>query len=288
MTGIIGKLVCLLVVAYWIASSKPVQAWGALGHEIICEIAFQELGKEARTEVKRLIKLDPTFATFSRSCIWPDHPRKRAKEHYVNVARSSTEFGTAICPKASKCVLLAIGTDVAVLSDKSASDERRLASLKYLGHWVGDVHQPFHVSFKDDRGGNSIGERGGPCDGNLHAVWDTCMVKSRLRGKVREIAKRMVIGVTSEQRSAWTKNAPIMWAAESYQIVTKPSVGYWTWKERSCWYDQDRQKYKKGQPQKSIVVNKAYIALHGPIVEAQLTNAGVRLGAFLNQLLASD
>jgi S1/P1 Nuclease len=26
---------------------------------------------------------------------------------------------------------------------------------KYLGHWIGDVHQPLHVSFRDHRGGKS-------------------------------------------------------------------------------------------------------------------------------------
>jgi S1/P1 Nuclease len=47
----------------------------------------------------------------------------------------------------------------------------RLIVLKSVGHWVGDIHQPLHVSFVDDRGGNNI-RVSGQCAGNLHATWD--------------------------------------------------------------------------------------------------------------------
>jgi hypothetical protein len=40
---------------------------------------------------------------------------------------------------------------------------------------VGDVHQPLHVSFEDDRGGNNITVVG-ECQGKLHAAWDSCLV----------------------------------------------------------------------------------------------------------------
>ena len=51
----------------------------------------------------------------------------------------------------------------------------KLAALKFLGHWVGDLHQPLHVSFEDDRGGNEIAVHG-ECSGKLHGAWDTCLV----------------------------------------------------------------------------------------------------------------
>jgi hypothetical protein len=53
-------------------------------------------------------------------------------------------------------------------------DAAKLASLKYLGHWIGDIHQPLHVSFADDRGGNFIRESG-PCVNILHTVWEAAM-----------------------------------------------------------------------------------------------------------------
>jgi hypothetical protein len=54
--------------------------------------------------------------------------------------------------------------------DRNASDADKLASLKFLGHWVGDVHQPLHVSFADDRGGNEIEITGHLRRGNQDAA----------------------------------------------------------------------------------------------------------------------
>ncbi len=146
-----------------------VSAWGDAGHQIICEIAFQELNSQAREAVQRLIRQDPDFALFSKACTWPDHPRKRASEHFVNLPRSATRLGDQPCPMDAPCVVTAIEADVAALTQAGATDAEKLAALKFLGHWVGDVHQPLHVSFKDDKGGNDIHEEG-PCADNLHAV----------------------------------------------------------------------------------------------------------------------
>jgi len=67
--------------------ASPSWAWGDLGHKIICQIAFEELNDKARNEVTRLIALDATFNSFTDACTWPDHPRKRAEEHFINVGR---------------------------------------------------------------------------------------------------------------------------------------------------------------------------------------------------------
>jgi hypothetical protein len=72
-------------------------AWGDLGHRVICQIAFQELNDKARNEVTRLIALDATFDAFTDACTWPDHPRRRAEEHFINVARSVHTITTATC-----------------------------------------------------------------------------------------------------------------------------------------------------------------------------------------------
>ena len=85
-------------------SANSVLAWGDTAHRIICEIAFKELNSQARAEVKRLIRLDPVFFTFSGSCIWPDHPRKRSREHFVNLPRSATQLENDSCPLVDKCV----------------------------------------------------------------------------------------------------------------------------------------------------------------------------------------
>jgi len=110
-----------------------------------------------------LIALDATFNSFTDACTWPDRPRKRAEEHFINVGRSAHTIAVAQCPAVPKCLFTAIPADLDVLRT-SNDDAATLASLKFLGHWIGDIHQPLHVSFADDRGGNSIRESG-PCCG---------------------------------------------------------------------------------------------------------------------------
>jgi len=115
-------------------SANSVLAWGDTAHRIICEIAFNELNSQAKSEVKRLIRLDPVFFTFSGLCIWPDHPRKRSREHFVNLPRSATQLEIDPCPLAEKCLVTAIEVDLQIAADASATDAIKLKALKFLGH----------------------------------------------------------------------------------------------------------------------------------------------------------
>jgi hypothetical protein len=120
-------------------------AWGDLGHKVICEIAFQLVQPDTRAAVRRLIESDAEFRAFADSCVFPDHPRRRTSDE---------------CPQADRCVLTAILADSKVLASKAETDADRLIALKSLEPWVGDIHQPLHVSFGDDRGGNNISVSG--------------------------------------------------------------------------------------------------------------------------------
>jgi hypothetical protein len=65
--------------------SPSALAWGGLGHEAICELAFRELDDTARERVSALIRQDPEFTTLRASCNWADKPRQRASEHFVSL-----------------------------------------------------------------------------------------------------------------------------------------------------------------------------------------------------------
>jgi len=69
--------------------ARDVYAWGDTGHHIICEIAFQELNPQARARVIQRLQGDPDFSAFSKAFTWPDHPRQRALEHFVNLPRAA-------------------------------------------------------------------------------------------------------------------------------------------------------------------------------------------------------
>jgi hypothetical protein len=115
-------------------------AWGGLGHEAICELAFRELDDTARRRVIALIQLDEEFTTFRASCNWADRPRQRATEHFVNLPRDATGLDDRECPLAEECVVSAIKDDFAVLASTDATDEEKLAAQ--VSRPLGGRHPP--------------------------------------------------------------------------------------------------------------------------------------------------
>jgi hypothetical protein len=179
-------------------------------------------------------------------------------------------------------VVTAIDQDMAVLSQASASEMEKLTALKYLGHWVGDVHQPLHVSFTDDRGGNAIDEQG-PCADNLHAVWDTCLIERTLGRDIRHIASELRSRVTDDERAVWTSTGAKDWANESLLITTAGTVQYGLQTETGGWYEADHEALDLDEATTVVTVDEASLDTHLPTVTRRLTRAGIRLGHLLNR-----
>ena len=59
-----------------------------------------------------------------------------------------------------------------ILRDRSRPALQRAEALKFLIHFIADIHQPLHAADAADRGGNAreIVPVGG--SRNLHAAWD--------------------------------------------------------------------------------------------------------------------
>ena len=135
----------------------------------------------------------------------------------------------------------------------------RAFALFELGHFVGDVHQPLHVSFADDRGANGIDASvSGGCGHfgyraeNLHGVWDNCILHAGTFERVYQRAdyKKSWDRFTVTYRAADTLQAntslsqerqivaglPSQWAAESYRITLDPAVRYCVMVAGSCNY----------------------------------------------------
>jgi S1/P1 Nuclease len=250
--------------------SSHAWAWGDEGHKVICEIAFRLAQPGTRAEIKNLISTDDRFTSFSDSCTWPDHPRQRASEHFVNLPRDSDGLHSEACPGASACVVTAIKKDFDALSSSSTSQAERLAALKFLGHWVGDIHQPLHVSFEDDRGGNNI-PVAGICGSNLHAAWDTCLVLRAVGEDRNEAATELLKTISPARIEGWTHSEPMDWANESFAIAEQARTEYCIRQGASC-----------DQPAGKVNIDAAYVAVNAPIVRQQLQKAGVRLAHLLD------
>jgi len=247
------------------------RAWGDTGHKIVCEIAFRLAQPDTRAAVRKLIRSDTEFDTFSESCVFPDHPRKRASEHFLNLPRTSHGLTADECPQAGKCVLTAILNDSKILSSKAEKPADKLLALKFLGHWVGDIHQPLHVSFEDDRGGNNISVSG-ECSGKLHSTWDTCLVESAVGADVSDAATDLVDAITPEMITKWNASDPRDWANESFAIAEAIKTGYCVMHGPSCDLPSSA----------AVTVDAAYLKANEPVVKEQLQKAGVRLARLLD------
>jgi hypothetical protein len=265
--------ILLLSLAIVIGLCGQASAWGKEGHKIVCMVAFRLAAPATQAEIRRLMRLDSEFPAFEESCSWPDHPRQRGSEHIVHVPRTAAKLD-ADCPLADKCVVTAIKKDLAVLSSKSPSDTDKLASLKFLAHWVGDVHQPLHAAFKDDRVGTGIAVAG-ECNGNLHAAWDVCLVIKAVGRDTAQAATDIVQALTPAQRKEWSASGPRAWANESFAIAVRPGTKYCVRHGPAC----DRS----AGP---VVIDAAYVQAQSAIVRARLARAGVRLARLLDSALA--
>jgi len=119
---------CLLVVVLaFLSQCGGANAWGDEGHKIIGEIAFRLAQPDTRSALRKLIRSDTKFDTFSESCVFPDHSRKRASEHFINLARDSQGLSSDECPQADKCGLSAIRNDSKILWVKICQKSRQIA-----------------------------------------------------------------------------------------------------------------------------------------------------------------
>ena len=276
--------------------TSPARAWGADGHHTVCAVAYRNLTATAKAEIDRLIAADGRYPSFAASCTWADEVRSargRAGEHFVNYSRTLARVTGPACPGGKPCVLSAIEADLQTLH-APGSDTARAEALKWVGHWFGDVHQPLHISFEDDRGGNSIGVTGscGGAHASLHGTWDSCIIRQRIFphggdpiANADTVAAELDGAVTAAQRKAWTGSQPWQWAAESYAVTLQPQTRYCFKRAGTCRYSPTRATYKEGAPQRSEALSAAYLDRAAPIVRDRLSRGGIRLADALNRAL---
>ena len=267
-------------------------AWGYEGHEVIALIARGYLTPTVRAKVDALLAADTDGLTahdMASEATWADAfrsagHRETAPWHFVDTELdhpdlSAACFGFPAAPagRASAgpeqdCVVDKVEEFASELRDPATSPAERLLALKYLLHFVGDLHQPLHASDNHDRGGNCVPVAlGGTRTTNLHAWWDTGVVQL-LGTDPAAVAAQLSAQITSVERTQWDGGDPRAWAQEAY-LVAKTSA-YALNTPPGCGF----QAAPIGLPDAYVANAKAAAAL-------QLERAGVRLAKLLNTTL---
>ena len=175
----------LAAIALVVAPATQALAWGTEGHRVVAEIAEQYLEPETVRQVRELLTIE-NATSLANVSTWADQvrPQRRATGpwHYVDIQIGDAAYDAGRdCPD-SNCVVAKIDEFVKVLADRNASSGARLEALKFVVHFVGDLHQPFHTTDNHDRGGNEILVVFGGRKTNLHAVWDTGLLAPAIQG----------------------------------------------------------------------------------------------------------
>ena len=117
--------------------------------------------------------------------------------HFINFPKDANAYDQQRDCKVRNCVIEAIAWYVQVLNSSDAPRNEKRTPLRFVAHLVvGDVHQPLHAGFAEDRGGNSEVRFNGR-EENLHSLWDTALLEME-QGTALEIAARIQATVTRE------------------------------------------------------------------------------------------
>jgi hypothetical protein len=269
-------------------ASSSAYAWGAKGHRVIGALAEQRLTPAARARVTAILEGEDlatvsTWADEMRSSgdkpgFWTDYA---ANWHYVNVAPGADYASSVKNPRGD--AYAALETFVAILLDQPvpegpvreglvlyfgeldthAADVKRFA-LKFLVHIVGDLQQPLHSGYADDRGGNEARVTWFGAPSNLHAVWDTRLVEQTGLA-YPELARRLggrIARTPASDIRLWESAAPIAWIAEAQDTLQRI--------------------YERHATQTEL--DSRYAAAFVPTVELQLLKGGLRTAHVLNSL----
>lgn len=246
--------------------APPAFAWGVLGHRIVAQLAQKRLNPAAQSQVDRLLVLQGAHK-LADVATWADDLRdldpalfqQTAKLHYINFHSSDCVYHPPRDCANGECVVAAIQKYAAILGNRSLADAQRAQALAFVVHFVGDVHQPLHASYRDDKGGNDYQVRWHGHGANLHKIWDTTMLNASglsYQAYANQIAAQTV---TSKPIAV---GMPAQWAEESCRIVRDDDV-----------YPSSR------------FIDDAYVDRERSVAEQRLREAGARLAGVLNREL---
>jgi hypothetical protein len=260
--------------------AQPAAAWGSEGHQVVGYLAERFLTAPALVEVRALV----TPGGLPQVSTWADAIRQARPEtkpwHFVDIdIRAAGYVPARDCPQGA-CAVEAIQRYAARMADHRLPLAQRQEALKFVVHFVGDLHQPLHACDDRDHGGNGVAvQLAGRREDNLHAVWDSATVAA-LGSSTAEIGAALtarVRGMAPAERAAVAAGGPLDWATES-----------WTLCREEVYAKVDGGHLQPGGTHGAVVpLPDDYGTEERAVTEDRLLRAGLRLAAVLNARLGN-
>jgi len=272
-----SKLLLAAAAAALLAPS-PALAWGKTGHRVVAAIADTQLSGLARAHIREILNGGESL---DEAANWPDEMRSAPDAfwqktatpwHYVTLDGITYDHAP---PQGDALEALARFTKT--LKDPSASQADKQLALRFIVHLVGDLHQPLHVGKCCDKGGNDVKVTFFGKPTNLHAVWDSALVDDE-QLSFTELAAKLERHIGDRDVIAWWDINPRDWISESaqYRDTLYPTAA-----------DKPRAPADKKSKAPAVPdLGYSYVYRFTPLMEQRLSQAGVRLAAYLNAIYA--
>ncbi len=233
---------------------------------------------EAKAQVQALLGKESMADIASWADAYLAGNRQTMQWHFVNIPPGATynrdrdcqvQPGVTLGSKADKwrdCVVDRIPYNLERVGDTSLDTADRAVALKFLVHFVGDEHQPYHA-YGLGRGANDIpvtffGEEKSKWGHHeLHEVWDDGLIDHAHRDDAQWLA--MLEKQIADKHLEAGDGDSVTWATESQAIGGEALV----------------------LPGANI--DQAYADKYLPVIETRLELAGLRLAKLLNASFAA-
>jgi S1/P1 Nuclease len=275
-------------------------SWGDDGHKATALIAQRCLTPAVKTKIAAMLAADVDPLTphdLASEATWADKYRdmdNRTKHydqtqnwHFVDMEIDNPDLNAACFGRAplragtlasngpaKACAIDKIEQFAAELAEPDTDAEEKLIALKFLLHFVGDIHQPLHSSDNHDRGGNSVKVT---VDGfshkssdELHGFWDTQFVDA-IAVPPAALAMNLLAQITPADASVWATGSPEDWQLEAFNLARADTYG-------NPPLSKDTLQH----------LDSNYVDTAEVDVSLQLSRAGIRVAYMLNKGLGSE
>jgi hypothetical protein len=267
--------------------ASDVSAWGILGHETIAWIAQAYVSTETETAIKDILDYSKTdymanVSTWADAYRYTSGGKWSAPLHYIDAndkppASCSVDYERD-CGKGG-CSVSAIVNYTSILLVDDSSAHIKKDAMRFLIHFVGDLHQPLHDEGLEE-GGNGITVTFDGRKTNLHHIWDTEIVEELANGAdagrfARNLTASIDAGAFEWEVESWLTGAStkdtlataMSWATEANQYVCSDVL------------EGGIAGVENGD------LSGSYYDAHLEVARIQLARAGYRLGAWLNLIV---
>ncbi|XP_062087329.1 endonuclease 4-like [Humulus lupulus] len=282
---LLRKLVFLVLI-------PGILGWGPEGHYATCKIAEGYLSEEAASAVKELLGESATAkGDLASVCSWPDDIRKQypwsAALHFADTPDYVCNYDyqrdcVDTFGNKGRCVTGAIFNYTKQLSGYQnsivQSKYNLTEALMFLSHFFGDVHQPLHMGYLGDYGGNLIGVQWYESKTNLHRVWDDKIIESALKSFYNSDLSTMIQSIHKKIQAGWS-NAASSWRVCPNNETVCPNQYASESIISAC-------EYAYTNVTAGTTLGDEYFLSRLPVVEKKLAQGGVRLAASLNRIFS--